>query len=81
MTGLGRRGVTLVELVVVLVILGIAAGVAAFGGLQSSKPGSSAQRADSLQAIALESGHPIMDTMSGSRTLYLPDGRILRGGE
>jgi prepilin-type N-terminal cleavage/methylation domain-containing protein len=70
---------TLIELVVVLVILGITAGFAAFGGMQSSVPTDPSEaRADSLRMLALVTGRAVIDTVGGRPALLLPDGRIIR---
>lgn len=78
----GRRGVTLVELLVVLAVLGVAAGVAGFS-LQT-RPTIGAARARSLAAArreALVTGRALTveDTVDGRRraaTVH-PDGRVV----
>jgi prepilin-type N-terminal cleavage/methylation domain-containing protein len=70
---------TLVELVVVLVILGIASGIAAFGGLQlPAEAEPVAWRADSLRAVSIAEGRALFDTLPDGAVLYLPDGRTIR---
>jgi prepilin-type N-terminal cleavage/methylation domain-containing protein len=70
---------TLIELAVVLVILGITAGIAAFGGMRPIGPTDSAQaRADSLRTASLATGQALVDTVDESPVLYLPDGRIIQ---
>lgn len=74
------RGVTLVELVVVLAVVGILSGLAMVG-FRSIRPEPLAPwvaAADSARAAAVRTGRPagITDT-SGRRLLFLPDGRAI----
>lgn len=77
-----RRGVTLVELLVVLAVLGVAAGVAGFSLL--TRPTIGAARAGSLAAArreALATGRAVTveDTVDGRRraATAFPDGRLV----
>ena len=77
------RGVTLIEMMVVLVILGAMTGVAAatLGSLRP--PTMQGWKSDVLRArdSAIRSGRPVvLHTDSGYRALLLPDGRAVGGG-
>jgi len=74
------RGVTLVELVVALAVVGLLSGLALVGFL-SLRPQPSAPwvtAADSARASAVRTGRSaIITDTSGHRVLFLPDGRAI----
>jgi len=79
-----RRGMTLFELLVVLVLLGLMSGISAlslrpFLGVDAPTP---AQMVERRRDSAAFTGHPIswMDS-TGARVRVLPDGRVLRSHE
>jgi len=74
------RGVTLVELVVALAVVGLLSGLALVGflSLRPQPPAPWVAAADSARAAAVRTGRPaaITDTC-GHRVLFLPDGRAV----
>jgi prepilin-type N-terminal cleavage/methylation domain-containing protein len=74
------RGVTLVELVVALAVVGLLSGLALVGfrSLRPEPPGPWVAAADSARAAAIRTGRPadLTDT-TGRRVLFLPDGRAI----
>lgn len=76
-----RSGMTLVELLVVLVILGVLSGVAV-GAISSLKtPQGQIRSSPSARVSAIRSGAAISTWDSAGRLLlYLPDGRVLAPG-
>lgn len=77
------RGVTLIEMMVALVILGALTGVAAatLGSLRA--PTMQGWKSDVLHArdSAIRNGRPVrLRTDGGYRALLLPDGRVIGGG-
>jgi prepilin-type N-terminal cleavage/methylation domain-containing protein len=79
---LGRHGVTLLECLVVLVILGIAAGVSLAAALPAEP--SAAHLNDRLAEArqrAIHDGQPVsVIDDKGGRLLCLPDGEVLGAG-
>lgn len=80
-----RRGMTLVELLVVLVLLGLVAGISALGLGTLHEPGlavtSDAKRMSAARAEAIRTGQPVLlQRDSGGPVLYLPEGRAVGGG-
>lgn len=74
-------GVTLVELLVVLVLLGVLTSVAALS-VVSLRPTPQAARLDSLRsarAQAIRTGVPVMLTLDSVSVRFLPDGRVIGG--
>lgn len=76
------RGVTLVELLVVLLLLSVLAGVSALAAGRAwgraSEASSYARRLDSARAVAIRSGLPVrLDRDSGGPLRFLPDGRAV----
>lgn len=72
---------TLVELLVVLVVLGVIAGIAV-GAVASLRAPSAGERVhSSARAFAIRTGQPLATWDSTGRLLlYLPDGRALDPG-
>jgi prepilin-type N-terminal cleavage/methylation domain-containing protein len=78
-----RRGVTLVELIVTLVILGLLSGLAGatLGDLRRSERGPRAQALARARARAVRTGTRVrLDDASGASVLFLPDGRAVGDG-
>ena len=74
-------GITLVELLVVLVLLGLLTTLGAVS-VMSLRPPPQAARLDSLRAARAESirtGVPVMRTFDSVPIRFLPDGRALGG--
>lgn len=71
-----RRGFTLLELLVVLVILGALAGVAGFS-LAAAPMGHTNDLESTARDRALRSGVPVLDTAMASEQLLLSDGRTV----
>jgi prepilin-type N-terminal cleavage/methylation domain-containing protein len=77
------RGVTLIELVVVLAILGVLSGVtaAAFGGLRRPEAGTWSSEVSRARAAAIRSGRRVVvQGDRGTRAVLLPDGRAVGAG-
>lgn len=77
------RGVTLIEMMVALVILGALTGVAAATLGSLGPPRVQGWKSDVLRArdSAIRTGRPVvLRTDSGYRALLLPDGRAVGGG-
>ncbi len=75
--GVQRAGFTLLEFLVVLVILGVLAGVAGFS-LASTPPGYREAGGSPALERALRTGTPVLDSaMERTPELYLPDGRAV----
>ena len=79
-----RRGTTLVELLVVLLLLGLLAGMSALaaGGVRTpgSTPTAAAARMDRARTEAIRMGSPVrLDRDSGGPVRFLPDGQIVGG--
>lgn len=79
--GRGRVGVTLVELLVALVIVGVMTGLGALSVL-SLRPGPRAMALDSMASArrrAIRDARPVV-LRDGTQVLrFLPDGRVLGG--
>jgi prepilin-type N-terminal cleavage/methylation domain-containing protein len=82
-----RRGVTLVELIVTLALLGLLSGLAAamLGGLRRSEPDTRARELArelaQARARAVRTGARVrLDDASGTSVLFLPDGRAVGDG-
>ena len=80
-----RRGVTLVELLVVLLLLSLLAGMSALaaGRLRGSASGSreEARRMATARAEAIRTGGPVrLMRDTGGPALFLPDGRAVGRG-
>lgn len=77
----GRAGVTLVELLVALVILGMMTGIGALS-VMSLRPAALGVALDSMTSArrrAIRDGRPVV-LRDGSQVLrFLPDGRVLGG--
>ena len=80
----GRRGVTLVELMVVLAVLGVMAGVAGLAARALDAPDPAAERAAAIAAArreALWTRRPVPLEVAGDsapiRLTALPDGRVV----
>lgn len=74
------RGVTLVELLVVLLLLGVLAGVSALAAGRAwgrqAETSPYTRRLDSARAAAMRTGLPVrLDRDSGGPLRFLPDGR------
>jgi prepilin-type N-terminal cleavage/methylation domain-containing protein len=77
-----RRGVTLVELIVALAILGLLSGLAAaaLGGLRQAQPDARAQALARARVHAIRTGTRVrVDDPSGESVVFLPDGRTVGG--
>ncbi len=74
-------GVTLVELLVVLVILGLVSGVSllAIPALRPSPEGAQIEEIHRARAEAIRVGQEITMTIDSSPVRFLPDGRVLGG--
>lgn len=78
----GHRGVTLVELIVVLAILGLTAAVSAVA-LMSLRPPRAAEHRRALttaRAAAVDSAVEVVVPDSAGRVRFLPDGRAAGPG-
>ena len=76
-----QAGTTLVELLVVLVILGVIAGVVSLGLLAATKPDATTDRLGRVRARVAEQGVSEFAADDSGRTLLLlPDGEILGAG-
>ncbi len=80
---MGRSGVTLVELLVVIVILGLIVGVSglAFTSLRPPRTSERIRAAQAARGQAIREGRPVPFLFRGSRVrpsaLFLPDGRAI----
>ena len=77
------RGATLVELLVVLLLLGVMAGVTAFAvaGLRPPLQRQGDVNLDSARTAAVVSGQAVTLTRDGGAAVrFLPDGRVLGAG-
>ena len=76
------RGVTLVELLVVLVLLGLIFTVSglALASLGAPKGSARGRVLDSVRAQAIRTGVPVAVADSGAPVVFLPDGRALGPG-
>jgi prepilin-type N-terminal cleavage/methylation domain-containing protein len=75
-----RRGITLVELIVALVLIGMLAGLAAgaVGSLAGQKVSADAQELERARRRAIQGGRPVHLQLSGkAEVLFLPDGRAI----
>jgi prepilin-type N-terminal cleavage/methylation domain-containing protein len=78
-----RRGVTLVELIVTLALLGLLSGLAAamLGGLRRSEPDTRPRELARARARAVRTGTRVrLEDASGASVLFLPDGRAVGDG-
>jgi prepilin-type N-terminal cleavage/methylation domain-containing protein len=78
-----RRGVTLAELMVTLLVLGVLAGLtaASLGSLRTTEPDPYADAAAEARRRAIRTGRPVrLDGDSGGGVLFLPDGRGIGDG-
>jgi prepilin-type N-terminal cleavage/methylation domain-containing protein len=78
----GRAGVTLVELLAALAILGLIAGLTGVS-LGSLRPTLASVRATALaraRSAAIQSGRPVAATLDSVTVRFLPDGRALGPG-
>ncbi len=78
-----RGGVTLIEMMVVLVLLGVLTGVAAaaFGSLRQPQHTGWESQAIRARESAIRSGRPVVVSGdSGYRAFMLPDGRAVGPG-
>lgn len=74
-----ERGMTLIELMVAMSVLGLVAALVAFSGAGPRELDDDAQRrGDSLKMSALVTGSFVPDSIDHHDILYLPDGRIIR---
>jgi prepilin-type N-terminal cleavage/methylation domain-containing protein len=77
------RGATLVELLMVLLVLGVMAGVSSIA-VTSLRPLPESERRrelDRARAVAIRSGSAVtVDADNGSTVRFLPDGRALGAG-
>jgi prepilin-type N-terminal cleavage/methylation domain-containing protein len=78
-----RRGVTLVELVVTLALLGLLSGLAAatLSGWRKSEPDARARLLSRARERAVRTGTRVrLDDANGKSVLFLPDGRAVGEG-
>jgi prepilin-type N-terminal cleavage/methylation domain-containing protein len=83
---MGRSGVTLVELMVVIAILGLIVGVSglAFTSLHAPRAWERTRAVRAARAQAIREGRPVAFPFGGPRVrpsaLFLPDGRAIGTG-
>jgi prepilin-type N-terminal cleavage/methylation domain-containing protein len=75
------RGVTLVELVVALAVIGVGLGVAglAVRALEAGPEAQVLRTIDSVRARAIATGEPVVAEIGGRAVRFAPDGSALGG--